>query len=161
MVYKRISQPPTKYWKTQLPVDYITTGVADPIVINTWYTATANLSGGKPAKLLYILVEQTNNGATAETIELEITINGTAYVFTAACDDGSEYYGRIRHYLVGGDFDTVLSITQSLTNALSNAHSVAFIAEKVGLIRVRQTTAVDAVAAQIEVNIVWEKLVEY
>jgi hypothetical protein len=36
-----------------------------------------------------------------------------------------------------------------------------FNAASIGLIRVRQTTAVDGVTAQIEVNIVWDKLVDY
>jgi len=39
------------------------------LVEDTWETVVANLSDGRPVRLWYIRVEQTNNGATAEDIE--------------------------------------------------------------------------------------------
>ena len=62
--------PRNMFWKTQLPVDYIDTS----LTINDWETIVADLSDGKPAKLLAIIVQQDNNGAAAEDIELEITM---------------------------------------------------------------------------------------
>ena len=62
----------------QIPIDYIDT----TLVQNTWETVDADLSDGAPVRILYVIVEQTNNGATGETIELEMTINGTAYTMT-------------------------------------------------------------------------------
>lgn len=146
-----------KYWKTQLPVDYIDTS----LTINTYENVSADLSGGKPAKLIYIQVEQTNNGLTAETIVLEVTINGTAYEFTAALDSGSKYYCRVTESLSASDFATQLTATVSCVGtALDNTKNIPLTAKSVGLIRVKQTTSVDATSAQIEVNIIWEKLVD-
>lgn len=144
------------YWKTQLPVDYIDTS----LTINTWETVSSDLSGGKPAKLWYIMIEQTNNGATAEDIELEITLNGTAYTWDPACDSGTIYYGVIIQSLTTSDFTTYEVSTSSINVAALDAdHAIPFIAKSVGLIRTRQTSDVDGTSAQIEINIVWEKLV--
>lgn len=144
------------YWQTQLPIDYIDTS----LVINTWETVSSNLSGGKPARIWYVLLEQTNNGATDEDIELEITINGTAYTFTQTAVSGTQYRLRFSYELTGGDFNPVLSTSAVMFgSAGSGTFSVPFNCSSIGLIRVRQTSAVDVTAAQIEVNIVWDKLV--
>ena len=147
-----------KYWKTQLPVDYIDTS----LTINTFENVVADLSGGKPVRLWGIFVEQTNNGATAETIDLEITINGTAYEFTRSCDSGTPYYGAIRSILTASDFTPQLNASTVTTGSgdLGQYVAIPFVASSVGLIRVKQTTDVDGTSAQIEVNIVWEKLVD-
>ena len=145
------------FWKTELPVDYIDTS----LVINTWETVVANLSGGKPARLLYIIIEQTNNGATAETIEFEITINGTTYTKTmTGMGSGTPVYLYFQKDLVAGDLVLLHTTTAFSVGcfALNTGVPVPFNVETVGLIRVRQTTDVDAVSAQIEVNIIWEKL---
>jgi len=156
MPYVRVDNK-AKFWKTQLPVDYIDTS----LVINTWETVSADLSGGKPARLWYMLVEQTNNGAAAEDIELEVTINGTAYTWIGSCDSGTVYGGYIQYNLSAGDFVPSLSTTKYTVASptLSNHVAMPFVASSVGLVRVRQTSAVDGVSAQIEVNIVWDKLV--
>jgi len=149
------SSGPSRYWKTQLPVDYIDTS----LVINTWETVIADLSGGKPAKLLYIIVEQTNNGTTDEDIEFEITINGTAYTFSGTMTSGTRYYAFMEENLSAGDFNPVLSSAVRGVNFSPGAETATpFIAESVSLIRVRQTTDVDLTSAQIEVNIVWDRL---
>jgi len=151
------SSPPNRYWKTQLPVDYIDTS----LVQNAWENVVADLSEGRPARLLRIIIEQTNNGATPESLELEITINGTAYVFALACDSDTQYYGYINMNLTAGDFSPFLTAT--VVRPLASHTGVAvqsypFVAASVGLIRVRQTTDVDVTSAQIEVNIVWDRL---
>lgn len=144
------------YWRSQLPVDYIDTS----LVINTWETVVADLSGGKPAKIWYIVVEQTNNGASAETVELEVTINGTAYTWTLTdIASAATVYMRITADLTAGDFTTLSTTTVRSILARDDDHTIPFVVDSVGLIRVRQTTDVDAVSAQIEVNIIWEKLV--
>lgn len=149
------------YWQTQLPIDYLDTS----LVVDTWETVSANLSGGRPARVWYIVLEQTNNGATAETVELEVTINGTAYTFTFAnIDSGADYFGYISFNQATGDFDpqiTDLPCSTGNSAALNgyDDRTVPFTCANVGLIRVRQTSAVDVTSAQIEVNIRWDKLV--
>ena len=146
---------PRYVWKTQLPVDYIDTS----LTINAWENVSADLSGGDPARLWFIIVEQTNNGATVETIQLEITINGTAYTWEAAFDSATAQYGMITFSLVAGDFQPYLTSTANISIRGLNAYNgIPFTASTVGLIRVRQTTDVDATSAQIDVNIVWDKL---
>jgi len=152
------SSGPSRYWKTQVPVDYIDTS----LVINTWETVVANLSGGKPARLWYIIIEQTNNGATAENLELEITINGTAYTVTVTADSAGQYFVFLQYARAAGDFSFAVGAKDTaytvLSAALSSHSSMPFTAASVGLIRVRQTTDVDGTSAQIEVNIVWDRL---
>lgn len=146
------------YWKSQLPIDYIDTS----LTINDWETVSADLSGGKPVKLWRIRVEQTNNGATAEDIELEITINGTAYTFSGTLNSGAGYKGVCSGSLSAGDFSFIFGAanTDFTVNSEGNSNTaVPFFAESVGLIRVRQTSTVDLVSAQIEVNVTWDKLV--
>jgi len=146
---------PSRYWKSQVPVDYLD----DSLVQNTWETVVADLSGGKPARILYIFLEQTNNGATAEDLELEITINGIAYTFSqAAAASGSQYQGRISYSASAGNFLAIMGTGGWTVRGFNVNTSVDFIAESVGLIRVRQTSDVDITSAQIEVNIVWDRL---
>ena len=47
MTYKRTSAGGPKYWKTQLPVDYLDTS----LTIDTWETVSADLSGGTAQKV--------------------------------------------------------------------------------------------------------------
>jgi len=147
----------TSFWKRQLPIDYLDT----TIVQNAWETVVADLSGGMPARLCFVVIEQTNNGAAAETLELEITINGTAYTLTISADSGTRYFGFCEIDLAAGDFNFTLFPTSQYSfgsPGFSINRQIAFCTESVGLIRVRQTTDVDVTSAQIEVNIVWDKL---
>ena len=157
--------PKVAVFLTQLPIDYATASVVDPLVINDWYTAVADLSGGKPVKFVGIIIEQTNTDVTAETIELEITlahpVTGvmTTYTFAMALDSGTAYYGIIEYSLDTGNFTLTLTTSQTQPLWIGEKYSShSFTVGAVGLIRTRQTTAVDAVSAYIEVNIVWEKL---
>lgn len=152
----RVKKASQQIFKTQLPVDYINTS----LVINTFEIVNSDLSGGKPCKLWYIIIEQTNNGATAEDIQVDIVINGTSYTFARAnAVSGTPYYGNISHILSAGDFECSLSATPSAVSAvIITNQALPFIADSVGLIREKQTTDVDLTAAQIEVNIIWEKL---
>jgi len=147
----------TSYWKTQLPVDYLDT----TLVQNTWENVSADLSEGMPARLWYIIVEQTNNAASAEDLELEITINGTAYTASlGAIASGALNFVAVSAVLTAGDFtltDATSDMT-AMTATVNTEKSIPFIAESVGLIRVRQTSDVDVTSAQIEVTIVWDKL---
>ena len=143
-------------FKSQLPVDFIDTS----ITINDWMTVDSNLSDGDPCKLWVLIVEQTNDSATAETLEFEITINGTAYTLTMTnAASGTAYYVSISRNLTTGDFTLAWSSSARTVGeaALGNL-AVPFVADHVGLIRVRQTTTVDPVAAQVEVNMNWELL---
>jgi len=152
------SSGPSRCWQTQLPVDYLDTS----LVQNAFENVVADLSAGKPVRLWFITVEQTNNGATIETIELEITINGTAYTWTlVGIASGTETYCFLNEKLTAGDFAT--QFTASVVSALNVGagdvdFSIPIMAASVGLIRVRQTTDVDVTSAQIEVNIVWDRL---
>ena len=152
---------------SQLPVDYITTTVEDPIILNKWYTAAADLSGGQPAKLWYIQVMQTNTGVAVEDLELEITlpnpVTGVLTAYTWALGGVASAvlsYCMIQRTLAAGDFNTYDGIVAFTVGSgvIDADQSVPFVAGSVGLIRVRQTTAVDITAARIEVNVVWEKL---
>ena len=145
-----------EYFKTQKPVDYIDTS----LTIDTFETVKADLSDGAPAKLWYIIIEQTDNGATNEDLELAVTINGTVYSWTLTAVDGTPYFCTIAMGLTTSDFTPATSTdSKTVGNDVSDFEAIPFVAETVGLVRVKQTTDVDGVAAQIEVNIVWEKLV--
>lgn len=146
---------------SQLPVDFIET----TLVINAWNTVVSNLSAGKLVKLWKILLEQTNNTATAEDIELEITmahpVTGimTAYTWSGSLDSGVISFGTVTNALTAGDLTTNLGTTErTVSYQAANNHTISLIVSAVSLIRVRQTSTVDVVSAQIEVNIVWEKL---
>jgi len=143
------------YWKTQLPIDYIDT----TLTINDWETVDADLSEGLPTRLWYMYIEQTNNGAAAEDIELELTINGTAYTWSVTANSGTRYFCIFSYNLSAGDLETAVSTSiLSVMGGLEGDQTCPFTAESISLIRTRQTTAVDGVSAQIEVNIVWDKL---
>lgn len=149
--------PRQAIWKRQNPVDYLDTS----LVQDAWETVSSDLSEGKPARLQYIIVEQTNNGATQENVELEITINGVAYtVDLGAIASGERRYVYHNVALTGGVSEFSDSSTQFSVgdNGLSSDKGIPFVAESVGQIRVRQTSNVDGVSAQLEVNIVWDKL---
>jgi len=155
----KAQNPGNQYWKAQSPIDFID----NALVVNVWETVSADLSEGSPARLWYIIVEQTNNGAGVETLEFEITINGTVYLVTmAGIASGARQF--VFSQLVddgAGDFSFAgaVSIVTPLNPTLDVDQAVPFGADSVGLIRVRQTTAVDAGGAQIEVNIIWDKRV--
>ena len=152
----KFQNPKRPIFKTQLPVDFNDT----TIVQNAWEEVVADLSEGAPAQLWYCIVTQTNDGATNETLELEITINGTAYTVTLTNIASADLiYVFVHHTLTAGDF-TLSSTTNKwgFGQALDLRYAVPFTAESVGLIRVRQTSAVDPVSASIDVNFRWDKL---
>lgn len=152
----RSDNPGLRFWRSQLPVDFIDA----TIVINAWETVEADLSEGLPARLWHIEVEQTNNGAAAEDLEFEITINGTAYTVTlSGIASGVISYIHVSNNLSGGDFLFLGSTQIRTVGTFVNFNAIPFNAASVELIRVRQTTAVDVVSAQIEVNMKWDKLV--
>jgi len=139
-------------WVQQDPIDWDDA----TIVQNTWEEVDADLSAGQPAKLLYVTVEQTNNTATVEDIELEITINGVANTWSlGAIVSGAIHFCGLT--IEGVTVDQTGAVR--MVRALDDDHSVPLAAENIGMIRVRQTTTVDGVSASIEVNIVWDKKV--
>ena len=121
----------------------------DPIVINTWYTPFAVT---RNVKAFYIIVEQTNAGAAAETIVAELTIDGTVYTWTQVAGSGTPYYLY---------FNTVGALTDAVSahQLLSlDADQSAPLETRSLQIRVRQTSVVDLVSAIIEVNMVYSIL---
>ena len=158
MTYVRIDNK-FKFWKTQLPVDYIDTTLTH----NVWETAIANLSGGKHIKIWIFKVEQTNNGATAEDLEVEITFNGTAYLISLNAMDSAEmYYLFVTVNLTAGDFfifHTTSEVSFGRGESIVSAMAIPFVADNASLVRVRQTSDVDVTSAQIEINISHEILV--
>lgn len=143
------------FWRNQIPIDYLDI----TLTINAWETVSAALSSSVPAQLRYIIVEQTNNGAAVETIELEITFNGTARTWTlAGIASGTPIYCIVTANQSAADFETSSTTSIQQVMSLDADQSAPLAASSIGLIRTRQTTAVDGVAAQIEVNIVWDKL---
>ena len=125
------------------------TSATDPITINTWYVPllpTANV------KAYYLIVEQTNNGATDETLEVELTIDGTVFTDSGNRVSGTPYYIL---FDVNGGIWASGSVRQILSLDLDQSAPL----EDVSIgIRVRQTSAVDAVSAIIEVNMVYATL---
>ena len=131
-------------------LDWISTDV-DPIVVqNFWYTPLVETDD---VKAYYLLVEQTNNGAAVEDIELEVTHNGTVDTLTiVGAISGTIYYAV---YDVAGVITFSTSVRQVISLDLDQS---APMETKSMMIRARQTTAVDIVAAQIEVNMVYATL---
>ncbi len=128
-------------------LDWISTSVDAIVVQNKWYTP---LSTTKNVKAFYLIVEQTNNGAAVEDIEVELTINGVASTVTmGAAINGTPHYIR---WLAAGTFGYHTLIFQIRSIDLDQSVPLE---TKSLQIRVRQTTAVDGVAAQIEVNMVY------
>jgi len=143
------------FWRTRIPIDYLDTS----LTINDWENVSADLSSNVPARLWYIIVEQTNNGAAVETIELEITFNGTARTWTlTGIASGTPIYCIITANQSASDFETSSTTSAQQVVSLDVDQSIPLAASSIGLIRTRQTTAVDGVSAQIEVNIVWDAL---
>lgn len=128
-------------------LDYDTTGTANPIVINTWYTALATT---RNVKGYYLIVEQTNNGATVETIATELTVNGTTYTNT----DAAAASGVLQYMYF--DENGALQNTGTAQQLMAlDVDQSAPLETKSLQIRVRQTTVVDLTTAQIEVNLVY------
>jgi|APSaa5957512576_1039674.scaffolds.fasta_scaffold49490_1 hypothetical protein len=153
---KEISYPDLLRFQSSRPymfeyanLDYDTSGIANPIVINTWYTA---LETTKNVKAFYLVFEQTNNGATNETIVIELTIDGTVYTFSGSAASGDPRYVS---FDANGDISVQGSIEQILALDLDQS---APLETRSLSIRVRQTTAVDVVSAVIEVNMVYATL---
>lgn len=141
---------------TQPPVDWIETSLT-MLAIETVET---DLSEGQPAELYMIIVEQTNNGATAEDIMVNITINGTVVQWDlSGIASGTPQYLQIDKNLSGTTFNPThgTSARGVLLGTVSSSDILPFVAESVSEITVQQTSTVDAVAAQIEVNIIWAK----
>ena len=131
-------------------LDYDTSTVVDPIVINTWYTA---LLPTEDVKAWYIIVEQTNTGASDEDLEIEFIIDGAVEVFALAGRiSGSVYYLLLNHE---GNWYTSGSVSQILSRDVDQ--SAPLETRSLG-IRVRQTSAVDVTSAIIEVNMVYATL---
>ena len=130
-------------------LDYDTSGVANPVVLNVWYEA---LPVTRNVKAYYLIVEQTNAGATAEDIVLELTIDGVPFVYSRLIGSGVPYY-----YLMNssGIFDSAATVIQLLS--LDFDQSAPLETRSLG-IRVRQTSVPDVASAIIEVNMVYATL---
>ena len=136
------SQPRMSEFKN---LDYIN----NALTINTWYTP---LDTTKNVKAHYIIVEQTNNGATNEDIVCELTIDGTIYTWTRGAVSARPYY---LFFTAAG----AVTDTDSKRQVLSFDNDQSAPLETRSLqIRVRQTSGVDVVSAQIEVNMVYATL---
>ncbi len=116
-------------------------------VLNDWYTP---LPLTRNVKAFYLIVEQTNNGATAENLEVELTVDGVVHLGTIpGATNGTPFYKYIDY---SGGFWASATVRQIL--ALDLDQSAPLETESLK-IRVKQTSAVDAVSAQIEVNMVY------
>lgn len=128
-------------------LDWISTTVDPIVVLDKWYTP---LPTTRNVKAWYLFVEQTNNGATAEDIEIELTLNGIALpTDTRASVSGTPYAVRIRN-----ENDPFMDAGNWTLGAQDSDQSVPLETRSLQ-VRVRQTTAVDVVAANIEVNMVY------
>ena len=124
-------------------LDYINTS----LVQNTWYTALATT---RNVRAWYLVVEQTNNGAAAENIEVELTIDGTSITDSQNMNSGDV------HYLLLSDEGAIQWSVGSVRQILSlDADQSAPLQTRSLGIRVRQTSAVDVTSAIIEVNLVY------
>ena len=121
----------------------------DDITQNIWYTALAPVAN---VKAWYLVVEQTNTGATAEDIVVELTIDGTVYTRAVNRASGVPMYMHMNQY---NALDYQTDIRQMMS--LDIDQSAPLETRSLG-IRVRQTSAVDLVSAVIEVNMVYEQL---
>jgi len=130
--------------------DTSTDAGVDPVVINTWYTA---LTPTRNVKAYYLIIKQTNTGATIENIEAELIIDGIVTTDVRDFTSGVEYYTRFSNTY---DFDIKYNIPTQLL-ALDLDQSAPLETRSLG-IRVRQTTAVDITSAIIEVNMVYATL---
>ena len=131
-------------------LDYDTSVVVDPIVQNTWYVALVPTSN---VKAYYLIIEQTNDGAAAEDIEVELTIDNVAQVGSTNMASGTVHYVFLG---INGTSGAVATSPRQLLS-LDLDQSAPLETRSLG-IRVRQTSAVDVTSAQIEVNMVYEVL---
>lgn len=126
-------------------LDFSTADIVDPLVINTWYEA---LPLTRNIKMLYCQVEQTNNGAAPEDLEVEFTIDGA--VINRALP--GEVSGAT-NYMIVNTLRQLLGSGPAARMILANDPDQAAPLETRSLrIKVRQTSAVDLVSAFIEVN---------
>lgn len=144
------------YWQTQKPIDYLDTS----LVVDTWENVSDDLGAGKPVKIWSVIIEQTNNGAAVENLELEISINGVPHIWSIAnAASGTPYYCYITNEQSAGNYGVASSSSARTFNSLGLGNISIPFSQLISLIRVRQTTNVDVVSAQIEVNITFAKLV--
>ena len=129
-------------------LDWISTTVDAIVVLNKWYTP---LVPTKNVRAFYLIVEQTNNGATDENLEVELTVDGVVHLGTIpGATNGTPFYKYIDY---SGGFWASATVRQIL--ALDLDQSAPLETRRLE-IRVRQTSAVDLTAAQIEVNMVYD-----
>ncbi len=119
------------------------------LTINEWLTP---LDTALNIKATYLVFEQTNNGATAEDIELELILDGVVRTVSQTADSGVRYWIIINHFNV---ISTVLFGQQLMTSDFDQSASISSKSVK---IRVRQTSTVDVTSASIEVNMLYHKL---
>ena len=127
-------------------LDWINTS----LTINEWYTALATT---RNVRVWYLVVEQTNNGAAAEILEVELTIDGAAPITrSVAAVSGTADYIYI-------DWNGALVDQAAVVQLLSLDNDQSAPLETRSLqVRVRQTSDVDATSAQIEVNMVYQTI---
>ncbi len=149
-----ISDTKEKCFKTQA-----TANIQDTTLVqNAWKTYSADLSAGKIAKVWVIKLTQTNNDATAETVELEITFNNvvTLWTLTNIASADSIYCSMMPN--TSGTYTTYYNSAFQTVFSTGAAVGIPF-QGLVGLIRYRQTSTVDGTSASIDIEIDWEKLV--
>ena len=123
------------------------------LVQDAWEVA---LASGLARRFWTIRVEQTNNGATTETFEFEFTISTRTYTWTQTnMVSGTGYY--LTWDPDSGGPNNALNTTWSFIGTNDADKSRALVG-KDGQIRYRQTTTVDATAAQIEMMINYDDL---
>lgn len=127
-------------------LDWISTSVDAIVILNKWYTP---LTTTRNVKAWYLVVEQTNNGATNENIEVELNIDGTPLVYAAVANSGTTYY---IHFAFDG---TLISGTGAWQIGSLDVDQSAPLETRSLQVRVRQTSVVDITAAQIEVNMIY------
>ena len=121
----------------------------DPVVLNDWYEP---LPLTRNVKAWYLVVEQTNNGATIESIEVELTINGVVTPRVISAANGTLHYMM---FDIDGDLQLSSTAIQMLSLDLDQSAPLETRSLRG---RVRQTTTVDLVSAIIEVNMVYATL---
>jgi hypothetical protein len=127
--------------------------IQDTLVQNQWYIVLGG--GNDDLKIYYLIVEQTNFAAANEAIEIEWIIDGNATVQTiAAAVSGQVYY-------IGWQQSAANFASTNPRQPLSLDFDQSAPLETRSLyMNVRQTSAVDPDAAQIEVNMVYATLEE-
>ena len=137
---------PRQLWEYE-NLDWISTDVDAIVIKDKWYEVLSV----RYVKLFYLISEQTNDGAAAETIEVRLTRNGgTPNLNSGARDSGVQYHYR---FAMEGSF--VIDGSEQQLLSLDGDQSVSLETESL-LIEARQTSVVDAVSAQIEINGVYK-----